>query len=290
MTGKRIAATCVSGVLALTLGFGMVGCGGNNQQAESTAQTQQAEKKEEKKSEQQVLGTKKDGAQELKMKNGLSSALTAVSLRVSGEQTYQSNLVASGKKVATSEEVLLYVDGVKADANYDIRVTKESGGDVEFLAVPVSKIASLTLKEADGKAYVDYVGTDKQNGSTKDAAAAAGTTAAAAAGAAAAGAAAASDSSQAAQDTSAGGAQSQESAPAATDNSSDNGYVTEQYYESDGYDSGGYSGGGESYVTYEAPAQTYEAPAQTYEAPAPAPAPSAPAQTQDSCVPDLVLR
>ena len=203
MTGRRIAATCVSGVLTLTLGLGMVGCGGNGQKAESSAQTQHAESKEGKASEQQALGAKKDGALELKVGNGLGAALTAVSLRVSGEQAYQANLVASGKKVASGEEVLLYIDGVKADATYDIRVTKESGDDVEFLSVPVSKAASLTLKEADGKAYVDYVGTDKQSGSTKDANA---------------------------------------------------------------------------------------APAPAYEAPAPAPAPSAPTQTEDSCVPDVVLR
>ena len=289
MKGKRIAATCVSGVLTLSLGFGMVGCG-NNKPAETTAQTQQTEKKEEEKktAELQVLGTKKDGAQELKMKNGLSSAITAVSLRVSGEQAYQSNLVESGKKVAANEEVLVYVDGVKADANYDIRVTKEGGGDVEFLAIPVSKIASLTLKEADGKTYVDYVGTDKKNGSTKDAAAAAGT--AAAVGAAAAGTAAAA----AGQDSSAGNSQSQESTPATTETTSDSGYVPEQYYATDGIDDSAPSGGGESSVSYEAPAQTYEAPAQTYEAPAapsaPAAAPSAPAQTEDVCVPDVVLR
>ena len=291
MKGKRIAATCVSGVLTLTLGFGMVGCGANNQAAESNASTQQAENKD-KASELQVLGTQKDGAQEIKMKNGLASALTAVALRVSGEQAYQNNLLASGKKVAANEEVRLFVDGVKAEATYDIRVTKESGGDVEFLAVPVSKIASLTLKEADGKAYVDYVGIDKANGSTKDtavAAAAAAGTAAAAGAAAAAGSegeaqgSAPQDNSEQSQD----GASGQES-------SSDDGNVPEAYYADDGYDDsanggGGNSGGGSS----EAPAVSYEEPAvetTPAPAPAPAPAPSAPVQSEDVCVPDVVLR
>ena len=219
MRGRRVAATCVSGVLTLTLGLGMVGCGNSNQAAGSSAQTQQTESKEEKALESQVLGAKKEGALELTMKNGLGSALTAVSLRASGEQAYQNNLVASGKKVAANEEVRLYVEDAKADAAYDIRVTKEGGGDVEFLAVPVSKIASLTLKEADGKAYVDYVGTDRQNGSTKDATVS--------------------------------------------------------------------NGGGESSATNETPTSTNEAAAST---PAPAPAPSAPSQTEDTCVPDVVLR
>jgi hypothetical protein len=239
-----------------------------------------------------VLGAKKEGALELTMKNGLGSALTAVSLRASGEQAYQNNLVASGKKVAANEEVRLYVEDAKADAAYDIRVTKEGGGDVEFLAVPVSKIASLTLKEADGKAYVDYVGIDKANGSTKDtavAAAAAAGTAAAAGAAAAAGSegeaqgSAPQDNSEQSQD----GASGQES-------SSDDGNVPEAYYADDGYDDsanggGGNSGGGSS----EAPAVSYEEPAvetTPAPAPAPAPAPSAPVQSEDVCVPDVVLR
>ncbi len=166
MHGKGVAVTCVSSALVLALGLGMAGCA-DNKVEQTVASSQQAESTS-KADELRVIGVQKDGTQEIEVKNCLGSELTAVSLRTSGEQTYQDNLVVDGGTIAKNETVRLFVDVTKTGATYDIRVTKENGGDVEFLSVPVSKIATLALKESDGKGYVDYVGLDKQSGTTKE--------------------------------------------------------------------------------------------------------------------------
>ena len=228
----------------------------------------------------QVFGKKTDISLDVVVKNGLTSAIKSVALRENGaDPAYQPNLMEASQKFAANEEVhVLWEPGDKKDANFDLGVVLEDDRIVEFLNVPLAKLSSLTLQEADGVAFVDYEQTDGTKGSTKDAALAAKAEAEAAeaerkAQEEAAAAAAAAAAQEAAQ---------QQAAPVAEPTyTQEPTYVAEPTYTEPTY---------VAEPTYTEPV----APAEpTYSEPAPAePAPvEAPSQSDESCLgDDIVLR
>lgn len=254
MYSNRVAACCVSGLLALTL----VACGGQSQSTSaSTSVTEPASQSqsEEKTDDRQVLGTESKDAIEVALTNGLGGDVTSLSARVSGEEAFGNNLIAKDGKVTSGEEVRLFVEkSDKEGATYDIRVVLEGSTDpIDFVEVPLATLKEATLKQTDGVAYVDYVDNNGVSGSTKDAAL----------------------ERKAKADEAAQAAANNESA--ATTTSTENG--------------GGSQG---SSQTYNEPVATEVAEPVEYVAPepvaAPVETPAAPTQSEDACVDDPVLR
>lgn len=262
MRANRLVLWCTSGVLALSLGATLVGCGGgqatqsaateNNQtnatQVEAANATQAGEQNETTETDdRKVLGTESADAAEVALTNGLDGKITSLKLRASGEESYSKNLIAKKTSIAQDEEVRLFVDA--SNAKYDLLVTKkgEDGqkAEVEFNGIRLAKMPSAKLVEEGDLAFVEYTNAAGKQGSTKKAA----------------------EKEKAAAEEEAAKAAAQEQAQSESEASAE-AYTYEEpvYYEEPSYDSYDYS------------------------APVEAPAESAPAQTSDGCTGDIEWR
>ncbi|MBR3313305.1 MAG: hypothetical protein IKG18_04115 [Atopobiaceae bacterium] len=183
MHKSGILGTVATGMLVLTLGLGLTGCqqgndaqevateseaaatdGGTQKEAATTDSTAAATTEAK-----QVLGTESASNTEVALTNSLAKDLNSLSLRASGEAEYAENLIPAGSTVKAGEEVRLFVDlaNQPADSTYDIRVTTADDGSVmEFTAVPLANIKSVSLKN-DGTAFAEYVTTSGSTGTTK---------------------------------------------------------------------------------------------------------------------------
>jgi len=201
MRSNRLFATTVSGVLALTLSFGLGACSSSQEETKAEDKAEKTEQVEEKEpepepepvDERQVLGVEEEGATEIALTNSLGNSLGSVCIRKSGGEAYGENLLADGASIAEGEQVRLFIAADSAAAEeteeategeeaaegeevaaptYDILVSlavdDSDPVDVEFLNVPVDAVSEMTLRQDDEVAFVDYKKAEGEEGSTRD--------------------------------------------------------------------------------------------------------------------------
>lgn len=253
VTWRPIAFCSVILITAL-LTIALTACAANTN-APSTSQAEDIIDQKNSAKELSIIGTQREGAQEILLTNDLDVSLSTLSIKRTGEVAYGDSLLAKDQRIEAGEEVRMFLDELDATATYDVRVTKASnGGELEFLDIPLPTVSLLTLKVSGEIPYVDYVTVTNEEGSTKDSAFNKGQ-------------------------------ESNESEPSSTPVQ-----VDQPVEDTPSQESSEQSSGVDEYVEviqdYGSSNYYYEAPS----APVVAPIENAPVQTEDECAPDLILR
>lgn len=168
MKSRRLFSAAVTGALALVIGVGCVGC------AESTgANARDSVTHAEQDDVLATVGDKANAAYAVSFSNGLDARITSLRLRPTGTADFGDSLLDDGQVIAKNEVVRLYAPQVPgASGSYDILVKTESdkgeGQEVECDGAVSPEFDSVTLRMQDGMAFVDYVTTTYETGSTRE--------------------------------------------------------------------------------------------------------------------------
>lgn len=168
MKSRRLFAAVAGGALALALGAGCVGCA-----ASAGTSAQDSASQADEGDVLVAVGDKASAAYAVSFSNGLGARITSLRLRASGAADYGDSLLDADQTIEKNEVVRLYVPQAQgASGPYDMLVTTESdkgeAQEVECDDALASEFDSVTLRMQDGEAFVDYVTTTYETGSTKE--------------------------------------------------------------------------------------------------------------------------
>jgi uncharacterized membrane protein YgcG len=117
------------------------------------------------------LGEKSDSTAQVVVENGLGVTVTQIQLRQTGTEDWSEGILTSDQTLEADAKANLYYDSAYAtDGDVDVQVTAQDGTMLVFEGVDLGAYQSMTLLSGDGVSYVDFTGTDKETGSTKQAA------------------------------------------------------------------------------------------------------------------------
>lgn len=121
-----------------------------------------------------AVGDKEYAGYVTSLSNGLGARVTSLRLRAVGDADYGASLLHDGREIAVNEVVRLYVPRAGQDdaVTYDLLVSVVSDqGDereLEFLAALAPTYDSVTLRTEGDEAFVDYLTTSYEAGTTQE--------------------------------------------------------------------------------------------------------------------------
>lgn len=184
---KKIIAIVFVGIMA----FSMIGCGKTEEKTKSTESTEDITESETETEEEtfKAIGTEKEAENVfcVKLKNSTGKKITGVSVKLTDDEEFPSNMLAKDDVFEVDEERNLFYE-VTSDENqetesedvaedeklltqgYDIQITFEDETVKVLHAFPFEDIKEGELCFEDDVAFVTYRSTStKQNVSTKEA-------------------------------------------------------------------------------------------------------------------------
>lgn len=99
--------------------------------------------------------------------NGLGEAITAFSVRETGDEAYPASLLADEVTVAADETVQLNYAAAEG-ATYDLALTSESGQVVEVANVPLAELEQFAVHFEDEVGFFTYTDAEGTEHSTKE--------------------------------------------------------------------------------------------------------------------------
>lgn len=168
MKSRRLFSAAVAGALAIAVGAGCVGCADS-----ANTNAQDAASQADEGDVLVAVGDKADAAFAVSFSNGLGARISSLRLRATGAADFGDSLLDDGQTIAKDEVVRLYVPQIPGAAgSYDVLVSvgsdKGEDREVECDNALSPEFDSVTLRTQDGAAFVDYVTTTYETGSTRE--------------------------------------------------------------------------------------------------------------------------